>query len=196
MFDVRSVCELTSCFIVPGPRTSGNNTASMTKEGKHIVATCDDAHVYVWNCNADEGPAGSQEKNISSLEHFSANASVAIPWEGLKLSKVDTEKMISSTSVDKSSSLPFTTPACFCLKHGYLLDSFPKGTATWPEETLPASSPITSRSSSSVQKSQYKLFKTSCQSTSKSHAWGLVIVAAGWDGRIRSFHNYGLPVVT
>jgi hypothetical protein len=48
--------------------------------------------------------------------------------------------------------------------------------------------------SSTMHRSEYKFFKTSCQSTSSSHAWGLVIVTAGWDGRIKSFHNYGLPV--
>jgi hypothetical protein len=45
-----------------------------------------------------------------------------------------------------------------------------------------------------MHKSQYKFLKNSCQSTAASHAWGLVIVTAGWDGRIKSFHNYGLPV--
>jgi hypothetical protein len=27
-----------------------------------------------------------------------------------------------------------------------------------------------------------------------SHLWGLVIVTAGWDGRIRTYLNYGLPL--
>ncbi|GMJ08947.1 hypothetical protein HRI_004563900 [Hibiscus trionum] len=59
-------------------------------------------------------------------------------------------------------------------------------------KTLPPSSPSTV--SSAMHKSQYKFLKSSCQNTFKSHAWGLVIVTAGLDGRIRSFLNYGLPV--
>ncbi|KAL9682300.1 hypothetical protein QQ045_014095 [Rhodiola kirilowii] len=177
-----------------GLRSTGHKNVSLTTEGKHIVAAGEDSRVYVWNCNADEGLAGSHAKNFDSWEHFPANASVAIPWEGLNLSKMDREKKMSRL-LERSNSLPFSTPACLCLNHEFSLDSFPKVTATWPEESLPIPSPLASRSSS-MRKSNYKLFKTSCQSTSSSHAWGLVIVAAGWDGCIRSFHNYGLPVLT
>ncbi|CAA0827446.1 Transducin/WD40 repeat-like superfamily protein [Striga hermonthica] len=73
----------------------------------------------------------------------------------------------------------------FSLSHEYFHNPLSKGSATWPEEKLPVTT---------LTKSQYKLFKNSCQTSSGSHAWGLVIVSAGLDGRIRSFHNYGLPV--
>ncbi|KAK9040691.1 hypothetical protein V6N11_015832 [Hibiscus sabdariffa] len=75
-------------------------------------------------------------------------------------------------------------------RHGFFSESLPKGTATWPEEQFPPPNSLVV--SSAMCKSQYKLLKTSCQSA--SHSWGLVIVTAGWDGRIRSFQNYGLPI--
>ncbi|KAJ0112195.1 hypothetical protein Patl1_00639 [Pistacia atlantica] len=81
----------------------------------------------------------------------------------------------------------------FPLNHGIFSKSLPKGSVTWPEEKLlPPSSMVLS---SAMLKSQYKFLNTSLQSTHGSpHAWGLVIVTAGWDGRIRFFQNYGLPI--
>ncbi|KAI3457979.1 hypothetical protein Pfo_014642 [Paulownia fortunei] len=167
-----------------GLRNAGNQiSASFTSDGKHIVSASEDSSIYIWNY-IDQGESSfSQPKVIRSFECFSSDASVAIPWSGLK----------SSTLPESSvNSLPFSSSTCFSLSQEFPLDSSSKGSATWPEEKLPMSSP--QAVTSPMGKSQYKLFKTSCQSSSNSHAWGLVIVTAGWDGRIRSFHNYGLPV--
>ncbi|KAL7106866.1 hypothetical protein ACP275_06G019300 [Erythranthe tilingii] len=161
-----------------GLRNAGNQiSASFTSDGKHIVSTSEDSNVYMWNYIDQRESTFSQPKVNRSFECFSSDASVAVPWSGLK-----------SSALHKSSinPLPFSSSTCFSLSQEFLLDSNSKGSATWPEEKL-STSPI-------MGKSQFKLFKTSCQSSSNSHAWGLVIVTAGWDGRIRSFHNYGLPV--
>ncbi|GKV25562.1 hypothetical protein SLEP1_g34982 [Rubroshorea leprosula] len=171
----------------------GNQTsASFTSDGKHIVSACEDSNVYMWNFVAQENVALPKAKSIKSYERFSTNASIAIPWCGLKSGNSENGRQFQVLHDNLSESQPYSSPAYFSLSQEYILESFPKGAATWPEEKLPPSSPLSM--SSAMHKSHYKFLKTSCQSTSSSHAWGLVIVTAGWDGRIRSFHNYGLPV--
>ncbi|KAL0304437.1 UNVERIFIED_CONTAM: putative WD repeat-containing protein C18H10.05 [Sesamum radiatum] len=167
-----------------GLRNTGNQiSATVTSDGKHIISASEDSNIYIWNYTDVGDSSFPQPKVNKSFEFFSADASVAIPWSGLK------SGTISESSVNP---LPFSSATCFSLSQEFLLDSTSKGSATWPEEKLPVSSPPAG--TSQLGKSQYKLFKTSCQSSSGTHAWGLVIVTAGWDGRIRSFHNYGLPV--
>ncbi|XP_071688045.1 uncharacterized WD repeat-containing protein C3H5.08c-like [Rutidosis leptorrhynchoides] len=153
-----------------GQRNAGNPfCASFTSDGKHIVSASEDSNVYVWNF---EGPSSFRQKTVRSYECFSAGASVALPWSGLKV---------------QTNPLP---PCYFSLGRDYFLESGPKGSATWPEEKLPSDMMMTSP----LCKSRYKFFKSSCQSSYNCHTWGMVIVTAGWDGRIRSFLNYGLPV--
>ncbi|KAL2540282.1 Transducin/WD40 repeat-like superfamily protein [Abeliophyllum distichum] len=163
---------------------AGNQiSASFTSDGKHVVSVSDDSNVYVWNYNRE---SCSASQPIRSFECFSSDASVAIPWSGLKIGNL--EDGFKSSKLEESLIKLSTS---FSLGQEFILDSSPKGSATWPEEKLPTSSPR--KGLYQMCKSQYKLFKTSCQSSSTSHAWGLVIVTAGLDGRIRSFHNYGLP---
>lgn len=154
--------------------------ASVTSDGKRIVSACDDSNVYVWNCRSQEETV-LRRKSVRSCERFSANASVAIPWCGFKIGDPDNLQQLPASE---------TSSVHFSLSEEFLFEpSVPKGSATWPEEILPKLNPL-------VRKSQYKFLRDSCQSTSTAHSWGLVIVTAGWDGRIRSFHNYGLPVPT
>ncbi|KAL0317974.1 UNVERIFIED_CONTAM: WD repeat-containing protein 44 [Sesamum angustifolium] len=167
-----------------GLRNTGNQiSATFTSDGKHIISASEDSNIYIWNYTDVGNSSFPQPKVNKSFEFFSADASVAIPWSGLK------SGTISESSINP---LPFSSATCFSLSQEFLLDSTSKGSATWPEEKLPMSSPPAG--TSQLGKSQYKLFKTSCLSSSDTHTWGLVIVTAGWDGRIRSFHNYGLPV--
>ncbi|KAL6508290.1 hypothetical protein OROHE_021832 [Orobanche hederae] len=169
-----------------GLRNAGNQiSSSFTSDGKHIISASEDSNIYVWNYNDQPGPSFSNPKTvIKSFECFSSDASIAIPWCSSK----------ASTLHDTISLLPFSSSTCFSLGQDFLFDAGPRGSATWPEEKLfPISSPKAVKPPP-IGKSRYKLFKTSCQSSSSSHAWGLVIVTAGWDGRIRLFHNYGLPV--
>uniref|UniRef100_A0A5B7C380 Uncharacterized protein n=1 Tax=Davidia involucrata TaxID=16924 RepID=A0A5B7C380_DAVIN len=176
-----------------GLRNAGNQMfASFTSDGKHIVSACEDSNVYIWNRTSQEESSTSQPKKIRSCEYFSTNTSVAIPWSGLQSGNSENGGQFHSLDERSPNTLPFSSPTGFSLGQQFILESFPKGSATWPEEKLPTSSPLTVPSA--IRKSQYKFLKTSCQSTSSSHAWGLVIVTGGWDGRIRSFHNYGLPV--
>ncbi|KAL8150308.1 hypothetical protein V2J09_020116 [Rumex salicifolius] len=57
---------------------------------------------------------------------------------------------------------------------------------------------LTSRLSDMVLPSvdEVHMFKDVCHRMVHSDMWGLVIVTGGSDGRIRAYHNYGLPVKT
>ncbi|OAY59543.1 uncharacterized WD repeat-containing protein C18H10.05 [Manihot esculenta] len=167
-------------------------SACFTSDGKHIISACEDSNIYVWSCVNQEEHVPAQAKSTRSCERFSTNASVAIPWCGFQHGNSENGGGFYVSNDDPPEAVPFSSPAGFSLSQEYFLEPFPKGSATWPEETLPSSSPLST--SSAMHKSQYKFLKASCQSAATSHAWGLVIVTAGWDGRIRSFHNYGLPV--
>ncbi|KAG6426595.1 hypothetical protein SASPL_110821 [Salvia splendens] len=174
-----------------GPRNAGNQSgASFTFDGNHIVSASDDSNVYMWNYS-NQGDSLSQSKPVRSFECFSSDASVAIPWPGFKTSKSEDPQGLKLNQL-QTNPLPFSSSSTLSLGQEYFLDASSKGSATWPEEKLPVSSQRAV--TSPISKSQYKLLKTCCQSASSSHAWGLVIVTSGWDGRIRSFLNYGLPV--
>ncbi|XP_010537067.1 PREDICTED: uncharacterized WD repeat-containing protein C3H5.08c-like [Tarenaya hassleriana] len=154
-------------------KTRSLTSVSLTSDGKHIVSACEDSNVYIWNSSdntheEESDSSSSQMKKIRSFECFLTNASVATTWCGF-------------SSEDKS---PRQTPLPpSCLSQGLAMGSGFKGCATWPEENLP-SSPFT------TFKMNVSPYKTN------SLAWGMVIVTGGWDGRIRTFQNYGLPLVT
>ncbi|CAJ1974425.1 unnamed protein product [Sphenostylis stenocarpa] len=165
--------------------------ASFTSDGKHILSACEDSNVYLWNVSQEESNS-AKAKKITSCERFFSNASVAVPWHGLKSRNVENEHRLDVLDKRSSQVIQLNTPASFSLNQEFILESFPKGSATWPEEKLPVSS---SKAKTSVMhKSEYKFLKSSCKSTSSAHVWGMVIVTGGWDGRIKSFHNYGLPI--
>lgn len=174
-------------------RTGAYCTAFFTADGKHIVGASEDSNVYIWKCNdRDYADSSSQTKKINSSERFLSNASVALPWPGLR-NEVNRDQWHDGAfnGLSHGSSPSFSPPHFSCRQDFFLELYYPKGSALWPEEKLISSSPPSL--TSSMHKSEYKFLKT-CQSRSDSDAWGMVIVTAGWDGRIRSFHNYGLPV--
>ncbi|KAF2313497.1 hypothetical protein GH714_011261 [Hevea brasiliensis] len=178
-------------------------------DGKHIVSTSEDSNVYIWNYNSQEKSL-SREKNIQSYESFmSRNVSIAIPWCGIKsgpgtlVSPTSGRDILGSNGKHGHNHHKFlgeldhkmlpTSSDCFSLTRGFLLDSLTRGSATWPEEKLTDSSPVAV--SPTKSKSEYKFLKNACHNIfSSPHLWGLVIVTAGWDGRIRTYLNYGLPL--
>ncbi|KAL2921770.1 putative WD repeat-containing protein C3H5.08c [Bienertia sinuspersici] len=174
-------------------RTGAYCTAFFTADGKHIVGASEDSNVYIWKCNdQDYANSSSSIKKIKSSERFLSNASIALPWPGLQNEINRNQWHDGAFNGLPHSSRPFFSPPHFSCRQDFFLELYyPKGSALWPEEKLVSSSPLSL--TSSMHKSEYKFLKT-CQSRSNSDAWGMVIVTAGWDGRIRSFHNYGLPV--
>lgn len=179
-------------------RNSGSQIPA--SDGIHLISASEDSNIYMWNyISKDES---SQIRSKWPCERFfSNNVTVAIPWCGMTCGN----SILSDVIVTSSSSLTRTVnqPRCgsenessadFSSSRGLFSDSLSKGFATWPEENLPAPSPLAVASASC--KSQYKFLKMSCQKAFGSpHAWGLVIVTGSLDGRIRSFQNYGLPTL-
>lgn len=159
-----------------GNRCSGNQLfASFTSDGTHIISTSEDSNVFIWDYSDPEDLSPQEPKIIKSWEKFSTDVSIAIPWCGLKSKKT-------------RNSFHF---GYFSLGQEFILEPFPRISATWPEEKLSLSPRAFS---SAVKKAQYKLLRSTCKRRSSCHAWDLVIVTGGRDGRIRTFHNYGLPV--
>nr|UNY85673.1 WD40-containting protein [Zea mays] len=192
-----------------GLRTgSCQSLATFTPDGQHIVCASEDSNIYVWNHENQDEASLKHAKTIWSSERFySNNAAIAIPWNGPKprnpvslasqilspqgdnlwcMSKA--VKCSSSQSEDSAinSFVSRFAPGIFNLNQEISSESTCRSSATWPEEILP------SRSIRAIlDESQYKFLRNCFQSTPNS--WGQVIVTAGWDGKIRSFQNYGLP---
>ncbi|KAE8674688.1 Transducin/WD40 repeat-like superfamily protein, putative isoform 3 [Hibiscus syriacus] len=174
-------------------------SATFSQDGKQIISASEDSNIYIWNY-ANQEKSCSKAKSISSCESFlSHNASVAIPWRGIKtIPAMFTSLELGgdggrnrSSKVEREQTMPHSSPDCFSLPR-VLLDSLTKGSPTWPEETLPNASAGTV--ASDVCRFELKVLKSAYQSMLSSHKWGLVIVTAGWDGRIRTYLNYGLPI--
>ncbi|KAL8143571.1 hypothetical protein V2J09_016603 [Rumex salicifolius] len=174
--------------LITGLRGGGNYiSSSFTPNGKYIISACEDSNVYIWNCADHDHHDPSHAKKIRSFERFPCTASLAVSWNGFQ--NVNTSPFgLPNNRTKNAHHLP--SPALFSLDQEFFLESnYPKGSQTWPEESLPSAQP---GSVSSMHRSEYK-FLRACQSISSPNTWGLVILTAGWDGRIKSFHNYGLP---
>nr|UNY85607.1 WD40-containting protein [Zea mays] len=192
-----------------GLRTgSCQSLATFTPDGQHIVCASEDSNIYVWNHENQDEASLKHAKTIWSSERFySNNAAIATPWNGPKprnpvslasqiLSPQGDNLWCMSKAVKCSSShsedsainsfVSRFAPGIFSLNQEFSSESTCRSSATWPEEILP------SRSIRAIlDESQYKFLRNCFQSTPNS--WGQVIVTAGWDGKIRSFQNYGLP---
>ncbi|ERN16073.1 hypothetical protein AMTR_s00030p00138110 [Amborella trichopoda] len=166
-----------------GPRNSTNRTSALfSPNGRHIVSAIDDSRIYIWNYELTDTLTHKPTKSWSCEHFLSPGASVAIAWSGLmpdqppssKTSPYHPEHLQPSSCPRES--CRFSLSNGFSLSSGFFLDSISKASATWPEENLP---PFTD---------------SCCRSAISASTWGLVIVTAGYDGLIRSFQNYGLPV--
>ncbi|KAH9719017.1 hypothetical protein KPL70_005665 [Citrus sinensis] len=183
--------------------------ATFTSDGKHVVSPSEDSNIYIWNYS-NQDKSSSRSKSIWSCESFlSHNVSVAIPWVGLETtagalpSPTFGEKMQRNSlkqnnhqnlEGDLDQNMPHSPSDCFSHARDFFLEYMTKSAATWPEEKLPNASPK-AVSLSPLCKSKLKLLKSACQSIlSNPHLWGLVVVTASWDGRIRTYLNYGLPI--
>ncbi|XP_010553565.1 PREDICTED: WD repeat-containing protein YMR102C-like [Tarenaya hassleriana] len=175
-----SICKLKGSSLLL--TTQSPTSAAFTSDGKHIVSTTEDSGVHVWSCCSQPNKK-KPKKTIRSCESFlSHNTSIAVPWPVLG----DSNSFGGFISSDMEQRLPPHFPSFECLRGS---------TTTWPEEKLPSTT-NSSNSSSSSSRSKLKLLRSVCQNVcgSSPNLWGLVIVAATWDGKIRVFHNYGLPV--
>ncbi|PNY01822.1 WD repeat-containing protein 44-like [Trifolium pratense] len=153
------------------PRSGSQMSGSFTSSGKHIISVGGDSRVYIWNFN-DSKSAKAEDKSDyrNNFSHHSSETKTKLEFS----SEVkDTEQR-------------------FSLGNWFFIDGTCRGSMTWPEEKLPTwDLPLV--------KDEYdrkKLYRedSSHDRNNISETWGLTIVAAGSDGTIKTFHNFGLPV--
>lgn len=186
--------------IITGMAKSGSQlSASFSSSGKHIVSVGDDSRVYLWNHDSSPVPPSKNKavKSVRSCEYFHSEAvSVALPW-----SSPGTESLL---RINSSKSLQFCSRRLECPSEGRDSDRFSigncfsiegpcLGTATWPEEKLPLwelSEEEEYGNGSNSRRASERIIKDSIR---VPETWGLVLVTASFDGKIRTLHNYGLP---
>ncbi|OMO98311.1 hypothetical protein COLO4_14002 [Corchorus olitorius] len=173
-------------------KSGSQMSASFTSTGKHIISVGEDCHVYVWNYNDSCLQTSKHTKSVRSCEHFFCeDVSVAIPWSGQaadqRLLDINDCRALSSREGQIEGDSRMRDSERFSLGNWFSIDGSCKGSATWPEEKLPLWD--------EAVVPEDELHRVSLNNhTPLSETWGLVIVAGGWNGTIRTFHNYGLPV--
>ncbi|KAF8011934.1 hypothetical protein BT93_I0151 [Corymbia citriodora subsp. variegata] len=161
------------------PKSVNQMSASFTSSGNHMVSTGED-RVYLWNYDDFGMPPSKSTKSSCSWEYFSSEGvSVATPWSGTHRGLKD----LGNHRCRFSCCVPdHKEPERFSLGNCFSLDR-----STWPEERLPQCEvPLT--------KEHCEFGKHQGDHFSLSEAWGLVIVTGSYDGKLRAFRNYGLPV--
>ncbi|EEF45127.1 WD-repeat protein, putative [Ricinus communis] len=181
------------------PKSGSQMSASFTSGGKHIISVGEDCRVYVWDYDELCTPSSKHKKSVRSCEHFfSEGVSIAVPWSGMRkeLKDVDSGSIHSRMPSEEGTSRRRDSER-FSLGNWFFIDGPCRGSsATWPEEKLPHWDIAMAEEECQHQhyeNFQQQLIKTHGHTT-LPNAWGLVIATAGWDGTIRTFHNYGLPV--
>ncbi|XP_019199701.1 PREDICTED: WD repeat-containing protein YMR102C-like [Ipomoea nil] len=186
-------------------KSGSQMSAAFTSTRKHVISVGEDSRIYLWNYEDTSFQESKQVKSERSCEHFMCKSvSLAIPWIGQGARKNDLISRGSSKSWSQMQEQQQQQDAMpkirdserFSLGSWFSMDISSRGSVTWPEEVLPlSSSHVPTAENDDNQRQRVQDYKTQIQnSTLQSPAWGLVIVTAGWDGKIRTFHNYGLPV--
>ncbi|PKA53468.1 Guanine nucleotide-binding protein subunit beta [Apostasia shenzhenica] len=172
--------------------TRSQISATFTSDARYIVSASEDSNVYIWNHDLNQYHSPSSNlKSIWSSEHFaSSRVSVAQPWSPRNKDSTSLLRQSSSEEHEELEEDVLSPFSSFTLSHKFFTDFLPRGSATWPEEKLPSSGTL---DICNRGKSQFK-FMRNCSLKNAANAWGQVIVTAGWDGKIKSFQNFGLLV--
>ncbi|RWW79642.1 hypothetical protein BHE74_00012059 [Ensete ventricosum] len=178
-------------------KTKSQLSASFSSDGRHIISVGEDSNVYIWNYNGSGNLPCIGAKSIHSSEFFfSKGVSVAVPWPGVSYRETDIGNNTQISSLPHKILEPFPwlkNSDCFSLGTWLFSDGSSKVSATWPEEKLPSQTKPQILPDHSCEHSSH-LHHDYWSLAHMSGTWNLVIVTAGSDGTIRSFHNYGLPV--
>ncbi|KAF6154895.1 hypothetical protein GIB67_018332 [Kingdonia uniflora] len=179
-----------------GLRNSGSQmSASFTSDGRHIISVGEDSRVYIWDYNSLCTTSSKHAKSVRSCEHFFfEGASVAIPWSEPEPLQILEHCETSSWIRDSDR---------FSLSSWFSMDGQTRNSATWPEEKLPLWTMPISEHHIHHRRQQYHLqhhqndhqvhYLYGPLHHHYIHTAHMVIVAAGWDGVIKTFHNYGSP---
>ncbi|XP_038982809.1 WD repeat-containing protein 44-like isoform X2 [Phoenix dactylifera] len=171
---------------------SSQISACVTANGKYVICASEDSHVYVWNYDDDSRPGRSKAAVAvtQSYEHFHCrDVTVAVTWPntimggkpGVQRNGLDGVSKANPQLLDgRHSPLPaYRHIDTNAANYG------DKVSATWPEELMTASR--------ERLHDDAEIFAGGMPGQSRA-AWGLVIVAAGGSGEIRTFENFGFPV--
>lgn len=167
-------------------------SASFTTTGKHIISVGEDCRVYVWSYEDLCIPSSKQANCVGSCEHFLAEGvSVAVQWPGMGTQHTSLSSVQGRWDNLEGSSWNRDMER-FSFGSWFSIDGACRGSATWPEEKLPlwgTGEDVYSQNHHLQQQWRCNLYDHAAM----SETWGLVIVTAGCDGMIKTFHNYGLP---
>lgn len=174
-------------------------SASFTSTGKHIISVGEDCHVYVWNYNGFCLQTSKHTKSVRSCEHFFCeDVSVALPWLGQVADQshlhINDCRARSPREGQIEGASGIRDSERFSLGNWFSIDGSCKVSATWPEEKLPLCDAEVLEDEYCTYDQQQLCHSSANNCTTLSDTWGLVIVAGGWNGTIRTFHNYGFPV--
>lgn len=162
-------------------------SASFTPAGQHIISVGKDSRVYIWNYDHPHVHSSNAKRSARSCEYFLLEGvSVALPWSSMRTTM--NKDACPETEDHPDSSI--RDPERFSLPSWFSMDVTSKGSAvTWPEEKLPFCEVP------SIQEDNQSLLQQRNNPDCRNYSatWSLVIVTAGCDGMIRTFHNYGLP---
>ncbi|RDX65260.1 WD repeat-containing protein 44, partial [Mucuna pruriens] len=177
------------------PRSGSQMSGSFTSGGEHIISAGEDSRVYIWNFNDVGNTSSKSTKSKYSCEYFgSEGVTVAIPWSGMSA-----EQRGSGNDFAHYSEMQHQLEAAhgvreserFSFGSWFSIDGTCRGSVTWPEEKLPSwDLPL-----AEVEFDHQQLcLKDASHEKYVPETWGLSIVAAGCDGTIKTFHNFGLPI--
>lgn len=178
------------------PRSGSQMSGSFTSGGEHIISVGGDSRVYMWNFNDMGNPSSKSTKSKYSCEYFvSEGVTVALPWSGMSAEQRESSNDFVSYSSEVQQQLEAAhgvrESERFSFGSWFSIDGTFRGSVTWPEEKLPSwDLPL-----AEVEFDHQKLcLKDSSHEKYVSETWGVSIVAAGCDGTIKTFHNFGHPI--
>ncbi|CAL9767773.1 unnamed protein product [Musa acuminata subsp. burmannicoides] len=187
-------------LILKGHRKAKNQLyASFSSDGRHVVSVGEDSNVYIWSYDVSGNLPCRGAKLIRSSEFFfSKGASIAVPWPGMgcnyREAIVNNSNHISSQPQKISEQVcRLKNPDCLSLGAWPFSDGSSRVSATWPEEKLSLQTKPRLLPEDCHQQ-YHHLHHDYWSLTSMASTWNSVIVTAGDDGAIRSFHNFGLPI--
>ncbi|XP_027942673.1 WD repeat-containing protein 44-like [Vigna unguiculata] len=170
------------------PRSGSQMSGSFTSGGEHIISVGGDSRVYMWNFNDLGNTSPKSTKSKYSCEYFgSKGVTIAIPWSSMTAEERGSGNDFAHYSSEMQPQLEAAhgvrESERFSFGSWFSIDGTCRGSVTWPEEKLPSWDLPLAEVEFDHQKQKYV-----------SETWGLSIVAAGCDGTIKTFHNFGLPI--
>uniref|UniRef100_A0A7N0SW58 WD repeat-containing protein 44 n=1 Tax=Kalanchoe fedtschenkoi TaxID=63787 RepID=A0A7N0SW58_KALFE len=170
-------------------------SASLTTNGKYIVAASEDSNVYVWRHEADSRPRRSNTVTVTqAYENFLCqDVSVAIPWSGpydswsLNGTQDQNELNAQIDRLHTAYNSPTAEPTTSSAKIFGVTSSPRRQISETANDEKRTSTSSTTRSPRFSTDFSNGVFQN-------KSAWGMVIVTGGLRGELRTFQNFGLPV--